>query len=61
MDKTKLFHRMLSFLFPVRLPKPIPVDFIFEDVDYLEDGIGQVRIRPYRDAIDRHWKTQEEV
>lgn len=52
--------RTLSWLFPLRYPKPIPRDFIFEEVDYLEDGIGKVKTKPYKDAIDRHWKTMKE-
>jgi hypothetical protein len=53
-----LFERVLSFLFPVALPKVVEQP---GDIHVIEEqgSCGQARRRQYRDAIDRHWKTVE--
>src|SRR5208283_1002346 len=54
-----LISLLLSTLFP---PSPGRIDGRIEGFeDYDEQGwAGNVREKPYRDAIDRHWKTRDE-
>ena len=49
--------KLLSFLFPVKLPKMIKPELLILEIPRNAEGsIGRVQIKKYSDAIDRHWK-----
>lgn len=53
-----LFERFLSFVFPVVLPKIVETP---GEIQLIEEqgSCGKAQRRPFRDAIDRHWKTND--
>ena len=53
-----MFKRLLALMFPVVLPRVVETQP--ESWQYDEQGeCGKAQHRPYRDAIDRHWRTHE--
>jgi len=56
----KILEKILSFLFPVRMPSPLSEGIDEEAPEFVGEGIGRVRVKPYRDAIDRHRKQLRE-
>jgi hypothetical protein len=59
---TRLVESVLSFLFPVKLPRavvrqtaPASYDPVLTPLNMMEHGCGNAQPKPYRDGIARHF------
>ena len=59
-----MIEKLLSVLFPVRLPRGTILEHVrvhTGDFTTVEgEGVGTPKPKRYRDAIERHWKEEEQ-